>query len=57
MTRKDLARHVLVGLLAAAALALYAWKIHRHVGEIRHHQEGLDFHDYYFAAKARLEGF
>src|SRR5262249_51471364 len=55
VVRRDLARFALVGLIVAAAAALYSWKIDRHLGEIRHHQEGLDFHDYYFAAKARAE--
>jgi hypothetical protein len=55
VVRRDLARFALVGLIVAATAALYSWKIDRHLGEIRNHKEGLDFHDYYFSAKAHVE--
>jgi alpha-1,2-mannosyltransferase len=55
MVKREHARFALVGLIVATSAALYSWKIDRHLGEIRQHKEGLDFHDYYFSAKARLE--
>jgi hypothetical protein len=43
-----------LGLVAASAL--FAWAMARHVSEIAEHRAGLDFEDYYFSAKAVLQG-
>ena len=54
MKRTELARHALTAAALVAAAALYATVLTRHVREIALGKEGLDFHDYYFSAKAVL---
>jgi hypothetical protein len=45
------------GILAlVAAAALYAWAMARHLNDVAHHHEGLDFQDYYYSTKAVLRG-
>jgi hypothetical protein len=39
-------------LALAAAAALFVWAMARHAGDLAHHEEGLDFQDYYYSAKA-----
>jgi hypothetical protein len=40
----------------AAAAALFSWAMAKHVADIVHHREGLDFHDYYFSAASIRHG-
>jgi Glycosyltransferase family 87 len=53
--RSDFVRRALVAAALVTAAALYAWVVAHHLREIARGREGLDFHDYFFSARAVVD--